>query len=193
MTGQELFQALSYVDERYIAEAQTRSLGIHIPWTKIISVAACLCILITGVLALDQIGLFPKAPEAAAPEAAPEATPEAAPPMPEEMITESDGEPATIPGELHHVAYAQLRILEVLEDGGFTVFVTRVPEEPGPVEAGVEMTLVIDPEMIPMADRTELEYSGDITEDMLVEIHNGAYDAGINTLYAEGVIMAAIE
>ena len=42
MTGQELFQALSYVDERYIAEAQTRSLGVHIPWMKIISVAACL-------------------------------------------------------------------------------------------------------------------------------------------------------
>jgi hypothetical protein len=27
--------------------------------------------------------------------------------------------------------------------------------------------------------------------DMLVEIHNGAYDAGINTLYAEGVLSAA--
>ena len=80
----------------------------------------------------------------------------------------------------------------MLKDGSFEVYVERVADEPGPFDVGVTMTLVIDPEMIPAADRTELEYSGDITEDMLVEIHNGAYDAGINTLYAEGVLSAAL-
>ena len=80
MTGTELFEALSFVDERYIQEAETIRLKGSIPWMKILSVAACLCILITGVLALENMGMKSAAPEAAAPPAAvPEAAPEAAP------------------------------------------------------------------------------------------------------------------
>jgi len=56
MTGQELFHALSFVDERYIAEAETAQLGAKIPWVKVLSVAACLCILIVGAFALENIG-----------------------------------------------------------------------------------------------------------------------------------------
>jgi len=73
------------------------------------------------------------------------------------------------------------------------VFVERVADEPGPFGAGVEMTLVIDPEMIPAPDRTDADYDNNVTVDMLVEVQNGAYDAGINTLYAEGVYAAARE
>lgn len=195
MTGQELMAALSFVDERYIAEAETARLH-KIPWMKVLSVAACLCILIVGAFALENMGHKGVTEEAAAP-AAPAETlaedPEAAPPMQDEMITESAAEAVTIPGELHHVAFAHLRILNVLEDGSFEVFVERVADEPGPFGAGVEMRLVIDPEMIPQADRTGFSYDGEITVDMLVEIQNGAYDAGINTLYAEGVVAAARE
>ena len=71
MTGQELFHALSFVDERYIAEAETVNLGARIPWVKILSVAACLCILLTGYFAVERFGMLEKAPEAA-PEAAAE-------------------------------------------------------------------------------------------------------------------------
>lgn len=200
MTGQELFAALSFVDDRYIAEAETTNLRRSIPWMKVISVAACLCILIAGAFALENLGHkgateSMAAPEAAAPAEtlaeAPEAMTEAAPPMQEETMTESAVEPVTIPGELHHVAFAHLRILNVLEDGSFEVFVERVADEPGPFGAGIEMTLVIDPEMIPSTDRTGAAYDGNITVDMLVEIQNGVYDAGINTLYAEGVVAAA--
>ena len=79
MTGQELFHALSFVDERYIAEAESAKLGARIPWVKVLSVAACLCILIVGAFALDNIGhkgATEAAPEAAAPQAAPEAMPQ---------------------------------------------------------------------------------------------------------------------
>lgn len=207
MTGQELFRALSFVDERYIAEAETARLKSGIPWMKVLSVAACLCILLTGAFALENMGhkgTMESAPEAEAPAASMEA-PEAAAPeemttvagtplMPEEVFTETAaGEPETIPGELHRVAFAHLRILKVLEDGSFQVFVEKVADEPGPFDAGVEMTLVIDPDMIPAADRTDLEYDGTVEEEMLVEIQNGTYDAGINTLYAEGVFAAARE
>lgn len=196
MTGQELLYALSFVDERYIAEAETVKVGRKIPWMKVLSVAACLCILMAGAFAMTQMGYKGVTEEAAAP-AAPAETlaeaPEAAPPMQDEMMEESAAEPVTIPGELHHVPFAHLRILEVREDGSFAVFVERVADEPGPFGAGEEMILVIDPEMIPETDRTDLPYDGDITADMLVEIQNGVYDAGINTLYAEGVAAAARE
>ena len=196
MTGQELLYALSFVDERYIAEAETVKVGRKIPWMKVLSVAACLCILMAGAFAMTQMGYKGVTEEAAAP-AAPAETlaeaPEAAPPMQDEMMEESAAEPVTIPGELHHVPFAHLRLLEVREDGSFAVFVERVADEPGPFGAGEEMILVIDPEMIPETDRTDLPYDGDITADMLVEIQNGVYDAGINTLYAEGVAAAARE
>jgi len=81
----------------------------------------------------------------------------------------------------------------VLEDGSFDVLVERVAEEPRPFDAGIQMRLVIDPDMIPAADRTDHAYSGDITVGMLVEIQNGAYDAETNTLYAEGVFAAACQ
>ena len=195
MTGQELLYALSFVDEKYIQEAESAQLR-KIPWMKVLSVAACLCILIVGAFAMTHMGYKGAEEEAAAPAAPAEtlaAALEEAPPMQDEMITESAAEPVTIPGELHHVPFAHLRILEVREDGSFAVFVERVADEPGPFGAGVEMTLVIDPEMIPAPDRTDRDYDGTISVDMLVEIQDGVYDAGINTLYAEGVFAAARE
>ena len=298
MTGLELFEALSFVDARYIAEAETAKLGRKIPWMKYLSVAACLCILIAGAFGMKNLGVMEKAPAADAPAAAapmedaPAAdAPAAEAPMLEEdlsaeyatadepaediyvpypqvtvhldgndyvletkeggallellknqvyeesqrckcdidftVVTEFGMEyqinlqegfartkqgqaflssadvqkieavlaklPQTLPAELHHVVLAQVRILNVLEDGSYEVFVEKVAEEPRPFDAGVQMILVIDPEMIPAADRTNMEYPGDVTVDMLVEIQNGVYDAGINTLYAEGVLAAAQE
>ena len=209
MTGQELFYALNFVDEKYVAEAQNAYISSGIPWKKLISAAACLCILIAGAFAMKNMGVMDKAvpPAADAPAAAAPMTevpaadmpaadaPAADAPLAEESITEYavPAEPETIPGELHHVAFAHLRILNVLEDGSFEVYVEKVADEPRPFDAGVTMTLVIDPDMIPATDRTDLEYSGDVNVDMLVEIQNGAYDAGINTLYAEGIFAAARE
>ena len=205
MTGQELFYALSFVDEKYVAEAQNAYISSGIPWKKLLSVAACLCILIAGTFVMKNVGTMEKAPAADAPAAAapmedaaatdmPAAdAPAADAPLAEETEQEDavPAEPVTIPGELHHVAFDHLRILDVLEDGSFEVYVEKVADEPRPFDAGVTMTLVIDPDMIPATDRTDMEYSGDVNVDMLVEIQNGAYDAGINTLYAEGFFAAA--
>ena len=208
MTGAELFEALSFVDGKYIQEAETANLGRNTPWMKVLSVAACLCILLTGAYALSRMqskGATESMaePEAAAPEAmyeeaapteAPAATEAVAAPR-QEAGTEEEAAVKTeaAAGELEYVPFAHLRILEVRKDGSFLVFVERVADEPGPFEAGAEMTLVIDPNKIPVHDRSELPYDGTVTADMLVEIQNGAYDAGANTLYAEGVLAAAQE
>ena len=69
MTGQELFYALSFVDERYIHEADTAGTGRAIPWKKVLSVAACLCILCIGLFTLQNYGAM-RAPECALPPAA---------------------------------------------------------------------------------------------------------------------------
>ena len=53
MTGQDLLYGFSFVDERFIAEAETAVLGRKVPWMKVLSVAACLCILIVGAFALE--------------------------------------------------------------------------------------------------------------------------------------------
>ena len=207
MTGTELFEALSFVDEKYIQEAENIYLHRNTPWMKVLSVAACLCILITGMYAYKLLqpkgamegmkefeAAAPARPESAVEEAAPMEAPrqesaieEAAPESPLQAETE------TAAGELVHVPFAHLRILQVREDGSYEVFVERVAEEPGPFGAGVTMTLVIDPDKIPVKDRTDLPYAAKTTADMLVEIQNGAYDAGTNTLYAEGVFAAAQE
>ena len=204
MTGQELFHALSFVDEKYVAEAETARIA-KTPWMKYLSVAACLCILLLGVYGMRNLVGVDKmtaadAPAAMAPVAdAPAADAPAAdaPPVMEDAEIEvAPGEfaaPETIPAELHHVGFAHLRILEILEEGHYRVYVERVPDEPGPIDAGTEMTLVIDPEMIPGQTEEIHNDLSQVTEDMLVMIEDGAYDVGINTLYAETLFMAAQE
>ena len=199
MTGQELFYALSFVDEKYVAEAETARIA-KTPWMKFLSVAACLCIILLGVYGMRNLVGVDKmtaadAPAAMAPVAdAPAA--DAPPVMEDAEIEVAPGEvaaPETIPAELHHVGFAHLRILEILEEGHYRVYVERVPDEPGPIDAGTEMTLVIDPEMIPGQTEQIHNDLSQVTEDMLVMIEDGAYDVGINTLYAETLFMAAQE
>ena len=204
MTGQELFYALSVVDEKYVAEAETARIT-KTPWMKYLSVAACLCIVLLGVYGMKNLVGSDKMPAADAPAAmapmadAPAADAPAAdaPPVMEDAVAEAaPGEfaaPETIPAELHHVGFAHLRILEILEEGHYSVYVERVPDEPGPIDAGTEMTLVIDPEMIPGQNTGIHNDLSQVTENMLVMIEDGAYDVGINTLYAETLFMAAQE
>ena len=187
MTGQELFHALSFVDERYIMEAERASFR-KIPWMKVLSVAACLCIVLAGAFALQNMGMKSAAPEAAAPPAAmPEAAPEAAPPMPEEMFTESAAVPEpplpfdaeTASGELQHIPHARVRVVKVLEDGSFEAIV----EADEPMEMDTQVTVVVDPSKVPGADPDAYTDLISVVEGALIEIEDGAYDPEQNTLY----------
>lgn len=197
MTGQDLLHGLSFVDERFIAEADTAVLSRKIPWMKVLSVAACLCILIVGAFALENMGHKSEteaAPAAAAPEAMQESATEAAPPMPaeEECITEAaEGE---IPyGELQHVPQATLQIVKVLDDGSFEAVVEAVTREPTPLELGMQVKMVIDPSKIPGETREIQNDLSKILVDAKVRIENGAYDAEKNILYAAEVFFAEEE
>ena len=209
MTGQELLEALSFVDERYIAEAETAKLGRNIPWMKWVSMAACLCILITGVYAYKL--LQPKgatesmaAPEAAAPQAAPEAMPEAAPEeapafdreMEEavpEAAPEAEAEAEPIPpypaeeltpaGELHHISYVCLRVTSIREDGSFDAIVEESDADTNLFEDGMQVTVVVDATKVPGADAEVQNDLKLLHTDAQIEIEDGAYDAGLNVLY----------
>ena len=198
MTGLELLEGLSFVDERFIAEADTAVLGRKVPWMKVLSVAACLCILLVGAFALENMGVKEEAAAPAA--AAPEAMQEAAPLMPEEECVTEAVEETPIPpyavdkeipsGELQHVPHATLRIVKVLDDGSFDAFVEAVTREPTPLELEMQVQMVIDPDKVPGGEYVDVEYEKTVEEGMVVEIRDGAFDAGSNTLYVEGVTAA---
>ena len=187
MTGTELLEALSYVDERYIAEAETAALSRNVPWMKVLSVAACLCILITGAFALERMTDQYAESEAAAP-AAPAAkleetdVMEAAPK--EEIFEEAAPQPpmaveeAVPSDELQHVPYAKLRVVKVLEDGSFEAIAEATQE----MEADTQVTVVVDPSKVPGAEERIVDTIG-VTEGALVEIYDGAYEPSRNILY----------
>ena len=212
MTGQELLEVLSFVDERYIMEAETTQIRKNTVWTKWVSMAACICILITGVYAYSQMqqknaavleAAAPAVPHAAPEavlEAAPEeadraweeAEPEAAPPMPE---TEAEAEPIPpypaediIPaGELHHISYARLRVTYIREDGSFDAIVEETDADTNLFENGQQATVIVDPTKVPGADaevQNDLQF---MHKDAQIEIEEGAYDAGMNILYVAQV------
>ena len=48
MSGKDLFEGMSYVDERFVDEAENKTLPKRVisPWIKVASMAACLCLII---------------------------------------------------------------------------------------------------------------------------------------------------
>ena len=191
MTGTELLEALSYVDERYIAEAETAKLHPGVPWMKVLSVAACLCILITGAFALERMTDKYAETEAAAPAAKVEEFPaqeelsktEAAPK--EEMTDEVAPEPPmaveeeVASHELQHIPNAKLRVVKVLEEGRFVAIAEATQE----MEADTQVTVVVDPSKVPgQKEEVNNDFSG-IVEDAVVTIKDGAYDPDQNVLY----------
>lgn len=190
MTGQELFHALSFVDERYIAEAETAKLGARIPWVRVLSVAACLCILIVGAFALENIGYKGAESEAApqaAPEAMPEAAPEEAPPMPEAASPMPEAAPEAAPesaaeekrpGELHEVPYVRLRVVKRLNEGSFEAV----------AEAAEEMEMDTQ---VKVSIKEGMEWNpDDAVEGAVFEAWDSAYDPEQNILYVTQIQLA---
>lgn len=68
MSGKELLEGMSYVDERFVDEAehQTIKKGSTSPWMKLLPVAACLCILLLGVFSIWDMMPFDAKSESAA-------------------------------------------------------------------------------------------------------------------------------
>lgn len=196
MTGMEILEGLSYVDEKYIQEAETATLGRNTPWMKILSAVACLCILVTGVYAHQQMNMKSESvmemePAAGAPAAdAPEAGAPLAPADESLLDAAVHGETESANGELHHVPNAKLRVQQLTEDG----FVAVVEESDNCdfLTAGMQVQVTIDAGEVPGSEVSASMYGG-ITlpeEGLLVTVENGAFDAGANTLYVAGITVS---
>lgn len=56
MSGKDLFEGMSYVDDRFVDEAETRMIPKRAisPWIKVASMAACLCLILFSIYNLNQ-------------------------------------------------------------------------------------------------------------------------------------------
>lgn len=158
MSGKELFEGMSYVDERFVDEAEHKTIAKHATsrWIKVASMAACLCLILFSTYKLIPYWDW-NATEQAAGEAA-EAIPEGA--IEQEMGME-EKESAEIADEApaSRAPEMMVRIQEltetgfigtVLNNGGFMVF-----------EDGTQITVTVDPETDP--DFTPEKYkTGDL-------------------------------
>lgn len=141
MSGKELFEGMSYVDERYVDEAEQKTIAKRVmsPWIKMASMAACLCVILFSLYNLRQNWEFGGTEGATgeAEEARPESAVESEMGMGEqESASIADEAPASRAPEM------MVRILEVTETGfignvenmsGFTVF-----------EDGTQITVTVD-------------------------------------------------
>lgn len=176
MTGLEILEGLSYVDPRFVAEAENARPGTATPWRKWLSLVACLCILVVGAFAYGQVmqgaeKAYTSAPEAAAPEAAPEMNDKSEGAVSEECAPES-AEITT--GERQSVASAVLRVTKLREDG----FEAVVEENTDLLEAGMQVRVVLE-DGVYGAGQSALN----IGPDALLQTENAAYDPETNTLY----------
>jgi len=148
MSGKELFEGMSYVDERFVDEAEHKTIAKHVTarWIKITSMAACLCLVLFSMYKLIPYWDW-SVTEQAAGEAA-EARPEGAEPEmgmeEQESASAADEAPATRAPEM------MVRIQGLTEtgfigtvhnNGGFLVF-----------DDGTEIAVTVDPETDPDFD-----------------------------------------
>lgn len=68
MSGKELLEGMSYVDERFVDEAEHQTIKKRSisPWMKLLPVAACLCILLVGAVSIWDMMPFNAKSESAA-------------------------------------------------------------------------------------------------------------------------------
>ena len=69
MTGKDLFEGMSWVDEGFVDEAEHEQLPKPrvIPWIRIASMAACLCLILFAIPHLLPLPENPRSPEDTAP------------------------------------------------------------------------------------------------------------------------------
>ena len=158
MSGKELFEGMSYVDERFVDEAEHKTIVKHVTarWIKMASMAACLCLILFSVYKLIPYWDWSVTEQAAgeAAEARPEGAVESEMGMEEQESDEiADEAPASRAPEM------MVRIQELTQigfigtvqnNGGFMVF-----------EDGTQIAVTVDPETDP--DFTPEKYkTGDL-------------------------------
>ena len=181
MSGKELFEGMSYVDERYVDEAEQKTIVKQViaPWIKIASMAACLCLVLFSMYKLIPYWDWNVTEQASGEAAArPESVVEPEMGMEEqESASIADEAPASRAPEM------MVRIQEVTETGfigtvenmsGFMVF-----------EDGTQITVTVDLETDPDFDPNAYK------PDNLILVMYTSWDENEKTIVAS--IMGIVE
>lgn len=123
MKGRDLLEALSFVDEEFVEEAEREKIGHH-RWRRLAALAACLCVI---AVAAVQIGLLR--------EEATEGIPEERPESMVEQTQAPDGEVECAEGTKPALV---LRVDQWQEDG----FLGTVVKGDKTLEAGTQVTVI---------------------------------------------------
>lgn len=184
MTGKDLFEGLSYVDERFVEETEKTPLPKPVvsPWIKVASMAACLCLIIFSLYNLQVYR--PSETESVAAQDAENAMPEAAfedgkeQAAQEPTVYSADEAPAAIAPEAPAAIAPELMVCiqqltetgfvgTVQNNGGFIVF-----------SDGTEITVIIDLETDPDFNPQDFEIGE------LVHVMYTSWDKDARTIVA---------
>ena len=143
MSGKDLFEGMSCVDEHFVDEAENKTLPKRIvtPWIKVASMAACLCLIIFSLLQLRP------SPAPEAPGSVEDAMPDGILEDEKESISQEPAIAAPEDAPATRAPETMIRILKLTEtgfvgtvhdNGGFNVF-----------EHGTEITVTVDLETDP--------------------------------------------
>ena len=141
MSGKDLFEGMSYVDERFVDEAENKTIPKRIvsPWIQVASMAACLCLILFSLYNLQPY-LNRGATEGAGQEAA-DAVPEGG--IENEMEQDSQESEIQIPAEgaVGEIPSVILRVDKMTELG----FIGTVAElvDTDIFEIGMELNVVV--------------------------------------------------
>ena len=166
MSGKDLFEGMSYVDERFVDEAEYKTLPKRVvsPWIKVASLAACLCLIIFSLYNLQPY--LRGETEGIAGEGAADAMPEGVLEDEKDQISQESAIENPAEEGAPRAPETMICVLKITEsgfvgtvqnNGGFTVF-----------EDGTEITVTVDLETDPNFKPEDYQI-GDLVHVMYTE------------------------
>ena len=137
MSGKDLFEGMSYVDERFVDEAENKALPIRVvsPWIKVASTAACLCLIIFSLYNLQP---YLRGETEGIHQEAGEGSPEG---IEEDKLDQESAIQAPAEGAVEEVPSVILRVEEMTEIGFIGTVAQLVDTDI--FEIGTELNVVI--------------------------------------------------
>lgn len=177
MTGRELLEAMGYVDEKYVDEAENESLRhvSHRGYLRLATMAACLCILVMGIAFLMHLPGLNGMKAASADCAATENNAFAPETVTDQKPESEEDTPLTL----------ILRV-EAVTEAGFDATVVQTGDEDA---FPVGMTLRVEMNMGTRenADGMDWDYKFSLPEGTLVQVQPGVLDGEAGTITVDEV------
>lgn len=171
MTGRDLLEAMAYVEEKYVDEAE--NVVISRPnLRRFVALAACLCVLLGGAalwMGLPGVDTFKATSSECANGSAD---------LSQEVVADQES-PET-------ASVSLILRVESWTEAGFTATVAETGDwEAFPV--GMELRVVMESDARENADTTQFDFKAALSQGTLVRVQPGAFNAETGTITVENV------